>query len=115
MAEEQHPDEVRDNVSEELSDKIKAPREELERETRERHAPPDEDPHHDLANPVGEPDPTEWPDPFETRPDPRDPAAVDTPAMPAERDPSDEPPQDPSTSDPHPPRNRDELRRGVDR
>jgi hypothetical protein len=31
------------------------------------------DPHHVLNNPVGEPDPTEWPDPYEQRPDPRDP------------------------------------------
>ena len=31
------------------------------------------DPHHELNNPVGEPDPTEWPDPYEKRPDPRDP------------------------------------------
>ena len=31
------------------------------------------DPHHVLNNPVGEPDPTEWPDPYERREDPRDP------------------------------------------
>jgi hypothetical protein len=30
------------------------------------------DPHHALNNPVGEPDETEWPDPYETREDPRD-------------------------------------------
>lgn len=30
------------------------------------------DPHSPLNNPVGEPDPTEWPDPYERRPDPRD-------------------------------------------
>jgi hypothetical protein len=29
------------------------------------------DPHHDLNNPVGEPDETEWPDPYEKREDPR--------------------------------------------
>jgi hypothetical protein len=34
----------------------------------------DADPHHVLNNPVGEPDPTEWPDPYEKRPDPLDPA-----------------------------------------
>jgi hypothetical protein len=28
-------------------------------------------PHHVLNSPVGEPDPTEWPDPYERRPDPR--------------------------------------------
>jgi hypothetical protein len=30
------------------------------------------DPHHALNNPVGEPDETEWPDPYERREDPRD-------------------------------------------
>jgi hypothetical protein len=35
----------------------------------------DRDPHHALNNPVGEPDPTEWPDPYETREDPRGPDA----------------------------------------
>ena len=33
----------------------------------------DRDPHHALNTPVGEPDPTEWPDPYDRRPDPRDP------------------------------------------
>lgn len=33
----------------------------------------DRDPHHVLNTPVGEPDPTEWPDPYDRRPDPRDP------------------------------------------
>jgi hypothetical protein len=37
----------------------------------------DRDPHHVLNNPVGEPDPTEWPDPYERRPDPRDPLGPD--------------------------------------
>jgi hypothetical protein len=37
----------------------------------------DQDPHHALNNPVGEPDPTEWPDPYDTRPDPRDPPGGD--------------------------------------
>jgi hypothetical protein len=32
----------------------------------------DPDPHHALNNPVGEPDETEWPDPYEQREDPRD-------------------------------------------
>jgi hypothetical protein len=35
------------------------------------------DPHHALNNPVGGPDPTEWPDPYDRRPDPRDPAGPD--------------------------------------
>lgn len=39
--------------------------------------PEDREPHHELNNPVGEPDPTEWPDPYETRDDPRDPPDPD--------------------------------------
>jgi hypothetical protein len=35
------------------------------------------DPHHALNNPVGEPDLTEYPDPFETRADPLDPVDPD--------------------------------------
>lgn len=31
----------------------------------------DPEPHHALNNPVGEPDETEWPDPYEQREDPR--------------------------------------------
>ena len=35
--------------------------------------PPDErDPHHELNNPAADPDPTEWPDPYDKREDPRD-------------------------------------------
>lgn len=49
----------------------------------------DRDPHHALNNPVGEPDETEWPDPYESRPDPRGPDA-------------DPHPGDRSTSEPHP-------------
>jgi hypothetical protein len=37
----------------------------------------DKGPHQALNNPVGEPDETEYPDPFETRPDPRDPVDPD--------------------------------------
>jgi hypothetical protein len=33
----------------------------------------DQDPHHVLNNPATDPDPTEWPDPYDKRPDPRDP------------------------------------------
>jgi hypothetical protein len=59
----------------------------------------DKEPHHALNNPVGDPDPTEWPDPYEKRDDPRDPADPDGepfgeephPATGAE-----------STSEPHP-------------
>jgi hypothetical protein len=35
----------------------------------------DRDPHHALNTAVGEPDPTEWPDPYDRRPDPRAPDA----------------------------------------
>ena len=31
------------------------------------------DPHHALNEPASDPDPTEWPDPYDKRPDPRDP------------------------------------------
>lgn len=60
----------------------------------------DPSPHHALNNPVVEdPDPTEWPDPYEKRPDPRDPEDPD--GMPFGEEPH------PingatSTSDPHP-------------
>jgi hypothetical protein len=46
------------------------------------------DPHHALNNPVGEPDETEWPDPYERREDPRDEDHPQTGST--------------STSDPHP-------------
>src|SRR5437764_9321884 len=37
----------------------------------------DREPHHVLNNPVTEPDPTEWPDPYDKREDPRDPPDPD--------------------------------------
>jgi hypothetical protein len=48
-----------------------------ERHTRDPDANPgdlshDPTPHRVLSNPVGEPDETEWPDPYEKRPDPRE-------------------------------------------
>jgi hypothetical protein len=46
------------------------------------------DPHHELNNPVDDPDPTEWPDPYDKREDPRD---QDHPATGSR-----------STSEPHP-------------
>jgi hypothetical protein len=46
----------------------------------------DDEPHHALNNPVGEPDETEWPDPYERREDP-----LEEPG-----------PGGPSTSQPHP-------------
>jgi hypothetical protein len=57
------------------------------------------DPHHDLNNPVGEPDPTEWPDPYEQREDPRDPPDPDQEPFGEEPHPE---PGSGSTSDPHP-------------
>lgn len=71
-----------------------------ERHTRNPDANPgdlshDPTPYRSLSNPVGEPDETEWPDPYEKRPDPRD----DAPA-----------PKPPSTSEPHPPMNKDEVK-----
>jgi hypothetical protein len=59
----------------------------------------DPTPHHALNNPVRDPDPTEWPDPYEHREDPKD--GVD----PGE-EPGGEPPHPAtgttSTSEPHP-------------
>jgi hypothetical protein len=56
------------------------------------------DPHHVLNNPATDPDPTEWPDPYDKRPDPRDPAADDEPFA----DESHTPTGATSTSEPHP-------------
>jgi hypothetical protein len=58
--------------------------------------PQDPEPHHALSNPADEPDPTEYPDPYDRRPDPKGPGQ--------------EEPAAPSTSEPHPPRNRDDLK-----
>jgi hypothetical protein len=55
--------------------------------------PPDDvDPHHELNNPATDPDPTEWPDPYDKRPDPRDPADPHAHTAPGAL----------STSEPHP-------------
>jgi hypothetical protein len=56
-------------------------------------------PHRDLSNPARDPDPTEWPDPYEKREDPRDPPDPDSEPF------GEEPrahPGDTSTSEPHP-------------
>jgi hypothetical protein len=60
------------------------------------------EPHHALANPASSPDETEFPDPYERRPDPKGPEAGSE-----EDEPS---PRAPSTSEPHPPRNYDDLK-----
>jgi hypothetical protein len=56
-----------------------------------------EDPHHDLNNPARDPDPTEYPDPYDKRPDPRGPESEDNAPG-------------PSTSEPPGPRNYDEVK-----
>jgi hypothetical protein len=69
----------------------------------ERNTPPpaeDRDPHHALNNPADSPDPTEWPDPYDKRPDPRDPEPDDEPFG----DESHTPTGATSTSEPHPDR-----------
>ncbi|MGE5636605.1 MAG: hypothetical protein ACM3UV_06670 [Nocardioidaceae bacterium] len=59
----------------------------------------DENPHSALNSPVGEPDPTEYPDPYDDRPDPRDPEDPDgLPFGEAPRAPA----GSTSTSEPHP-------------
>jgi hypothetical protein len=56
------------------------------------HERTERDPHHALNNPADNPDPTEWPDPYDKRPDPRDPS-----------DPQEHTPTGAtSTSEPHP-------------
>jgi hypothetical protein len=81
----------------------KADRTELERRhSRDPNANPgnregDPEPHHALNNPASDPDPTEFPDPYDKREDPRDP----------ERE--EDAPRAPSTSDP-PPEDFDEVK-----
>ena len=41
----------------------------------EQSVPPERDVHHALNEPATDPDPTEWPDPYDKRPDPRSPDA----------------------------------------
>ena len=83
--------------------------------------PKEEEPHHALANPASVPDPTEFPDPYERRPDPRGPEPEEAPGSatdasePAaegeqEKDPVKGTPRAPSTSEPPPPRNYDDLK-----
>jgi hypothetical protein len=59
----------------------------------------DPTPHHALNNPVRDPDPTEWPDPYEYRKDPLD--AAD-PAEESRGEPPHPPTGTTSTSEPHP-------------
>jgi hypothetical protein len=59
----------------------------------------DPHPHSALSNPARDPDPTEWPDPYDKREDPRDPADPDGEPFGAEPHPST---GATSTSEPHP-------------
>lgn len=77
----------------------------------------DKEPHHALNNPVGDPDETEYPDPFEKREDPRDPVDPDGKPFGEEPHPqvgsesTSEPPlsQDPEVGDRAKPPKRDKL------
>ncbi|HEX2096305.1 MAG TPA: hypothetical protein VHF50_02935 [Solirubrobacterales bacterium] len=59
----------------------------------------DESPYASLSNPAVDPDPTEWPDPYDKRDDPRDPADPD--GAPFGEEPH-APTGATSTSEPHP-------------
>ena len=59
----------------------------------------DPEPHHALNNPAEDPDPTEWPDPYERREDPRDPLDPDRAPFGEQPHPA---PGSHSTSMPHP-------------
>ncbi|HMC50704.1 MAG TPA: hypothetical protein VKH20_08665 [Solirubrobacterales bacterium] len=73
--------------------------EEDRREKESRRQPQAKDPHHELANPARDPDPTEWPDPYDKREDPRDPADPDDAPFGEQPHP---PTGSQSTSEPHP-------------
>lgn len=93
-----------------LSDEARHDRQKAEQEVAARYQRAHEaDPHHDLNNPVKDPDPTEYPDPYEKRPDPRAPDAADAADDGGEGEAAS---SDPSTSDPPPPRNIDRAREG---
>jgi len=69
------------------------------RERESRQQPEPKDPHSVLGNPARDPDPTEWPDPYDKREDPRDP--VDPDGAPFGEQPH-PPTGSQSTSEPHP-------------
>ncbi len=58
----------------------------------------DPSPHHALNNPAEDPDPTEWPDPYDKREDPRDPEHEPESGFGAPHPPT----GSESTSEPHP-------------
>ena len=90
----------------------------------ERDLPSERDVHHALNEPAVDPDPTEWPDPYDKRPDPRDPDAeaiemdfgdVHTPTgATSTSEPQDEtdPQVDPRKSNPHELSRRERRRAG---
>lgn len=57
---------------------------------------PERDPHHRLNQPAQDPDPTEWPDPYDKRPDPLGPGEDE------QGNPRGAEPGATSTSEPHP-------------
>lgn len=59
----------------------------------------DASPHRVLGNPARDPDPSEWPDPYDKREDPRDPPDPDGEPFGEESHPQ---PGSTSTSEPHP-------------
>ena len=63
----------------------------------------DRDPHHALNNPATDPDPTEWPDPYERREDPLDPDNPPPPGSGATSNSQPHPQQDPEVANPRPP------------
>src|SRR5829696_5766754 len=77
----------------------------------------DREPHHTLNHPVEDPDPTEWPDPYDKREDPRDPDDPDGEPFGEEPHPhtgttstsEPHPDQDPEAEDRANPPDRDEL------
>jgi hypothetical protein len=73
--------------------------EEDRRERESRRQPAAKDPHHELSNPARDPDPTEWPDPYDKREDPR--APIDPDGAPFGEEPH-PPTGSESTSEPHP-------------
>ena len=90
----------------------------------ENDPPPERDVHAALNQAATDPDPTEWPDPYDKRPDPRDPAelaeemdfgdvhtstgATSTSVPPHEVDPE----VDPRKANPHEPSRRERRRAG---
>lgn len=90
----------------------------------ERDSPDERDVHHALNAPASDPDRTEWPDPYDKRPDPRDPDA-DAPEMEfgdvhtptggtstSEPHPAVDPEVDPRKANPHELRRRERRRAG---